>query len=251
MTAKSTHNEFRDALKDLYARTSSIGLTIIATLLNRIFEERSPEEHAEWDKATRQQWQDRIAEPVATGVHNLPDAEPEIPPSELLSLGELPPLDGGTFTDAAESTEVKALEAAGAVVRDGRRLLVLEPQRLLSGLVRLLDDKSLWLAVEAQIRSNQLYNGIVAPVQQALGQVTPYNALLTLFCEASRLYGVSVRRVSAEQIYCGAPAFVARAGSDTALTMSRSSGLIDPLERYGTKEIVRMLNLDNSHPLTK
>lgn len=232
-----------DELGRLFGKLRDVGLGITASLLKKVFGDRTPEEHAAWDKATREGVQDQIVEPLGQGIHTPPKEGVELAPSDLRALDDLPPIDCGPIPGAEESEELKALETAGAIERDGSQVVVPDPPRLMAGLTSLMADRHTWEAFGRQLRTPDVYQAIVAPIRASLARVTSYDTLLWLSCHAAQLYGVRIRKVKAQDIYRGANAFVAQAGSGTALTNSTSSGVIDPLERSGTEEVLKVLDV--------
>ena len=230
-------------LGKLANRISDAGLRVTASLLTKVFGDRSPEDNERWDEETRQSVQKRTIEALASGIHTEPRLEPEIPISDLRSIKELPPIDGGRFSDASSSTEINALEAAGAVRVDGSNVTVPDPPRLLSGIMSLLADSSTWSAFSHQLGRPDLFHDIVAPVSSTLKRLVSYNHFLRIYAHLAVIYGVRVRTIPASEIYKGANAFVTRAGTATALTNSTSAGAIDPLERFGTDKILSDLGI--------
>ncbi|MEW6236480.1 MAG: hypothetical protein AB1656_13920 [Candidatus Omnitrophota bacterium] len=233
----------RDDLAQLYGRLRDVGLGITAFLLKKVFGDRTPEEHAAWDKATRENIQDQIVEALGQGIHSPPKESVELGLNDLRALNDLPPIDCGSIPAADVSEELKVLEIANAIKRDGSRVVVPDPSRLMSGLTSLMADRCTWEAFGRQLRIPDVYQSIVAPVRDLLLRVTNYETLLWLYCHLSQLYGVRIRTVEAQDIYKGAKPFVFRAGAGTALTNSTSSGVIDPLERLGTEEVLKVLGM--------
>ena len=232
----------RTELRGLHKSLCEVGLPAIGLVWKRVFENRTPEKHAEWDESTRQKPQDRVVEPLASGIHTPPQEGVEVPPSELRNLDELPPIDCGVAPDCEE---IEALQVCGGIRRDGRRVLVSDPQSLLSAFTRLVADTAVWNDYGQQIGRIHLYQDVVAPVQRLLRRAVDSDVLTRLCCQLSRLYGVRVRKVDAKEIYSTAGAFVSRAGNKDALTISTSSGIIDPLERSGTADVIRSLGLSD------
>lgn len=230
-------------LRELTNAMSGAGLKSIASLLTRVFGDRSPEDNERWDEQTRDLPQKNVVEALASGVHTTPGLQAEIPTSDLIGIKELPPLDGGQFADASSNTELRALEATGAVRLDGSRVTIPDPPRLLSGIRSLLADSHTWLAVSHQLRRPSLYHDIIEPVSKTLGPLVPYDGFLRICSRVAIIYGVRVRTIPASEIYKGACAFVTRAGAATALTNSTSAGAIDPLERFGTERILSELDI--------
>lgn len=234
------------ALTQLGKLTKSIsgaGLRVIASLLTKVFGERSPEDNERWDEETRQLAQQEAIESLASGMHAVPGLAPEIPVSNLRAIKELPPIDGGRFSDASSNTEIKALEASGAVRIDGSNITIPDPLRLLSGVRSLLADSGTWLAFGHQIGKPDLFHDVIEPISSTIKRLVSYDYFLRIYAHLAVIYGVRVRTIPASEIYKGANAFVTRAGSATALTNSTSAGAIDPLERFGTDKILSDLGI--------
>lgn len=243
----------RDQLREICEKFADAGLTTISKTISRLFRDRSPQDNAKWARETRQRAQDDIAESIAEGVHT-PLDQPEIDPDDLKSIADLPPIDLGIIQGASDNTEIRALKAAGAIDYQGERISTRDPKAFLFGLVALLGDRTVWAAIQARKKINDLYPEVIEPMQTSILQVLSYDTLLKVACQGSRLYHVPVASVTPEQIYRGAAAFVERASSDggasrTALTNSTSSGIIDPLERVGTAEIERLLEIPSDSEL--
>lgn len=219
--------------------------------MHRAIGSRTVNEHVAWDTKSRSDVQKYTIDSVASTLHEQPGVTPELTKTDLRTVEELPPLDIGTLPDASTNTEVRALELGGVVKTDGKHILVPNPGRLLSGIVALLADEAIWRAYLAQCHLSDAFDEVLAPVRTRLHTIDTKSKLLKLSYKIARFYGVSVSTVKAEFIYRGAPEFVARAGVGTALTLSTSSGIIDPLERFGTDELLKLLNLPNDSPVAQ
>lgn len=236
---------------DLCQRLASVGLSTIATILNKAIGDHSIAEHEQWDDKTRSEPQDKVIDALSEGIHTPPKQGLEMAPSDVRSVEDLPPLDLGTFPDAQSNTELRALEVTKSLRRDGKKVLVSNPGRLVSGVVALLWDEAIWRAYGAQLRMENLFDELVLPIRARLKRVTSKDNLLRLSCHAAQLYGVKVDTVSVEHLLRGAPDFIDRSGSETALTMSASSGIVDPLERFGTKELLDLLDLQEGSDIAE
>jgi len=236
---------------ELCNRLEKKGLSTTAKLLNNAVGDRSVTEHNRWDDETRSKAQERIIDALAEGIHTPPKEEMEVPPQDLNAVENLPPIVLGRFTDAENNTELRALEAAKVITRDGKTVLSSNPGRLLSGLLTLLCDEMIWRAYGAQLKALGLFDEIVSPVQKRLQSVLSRNNLFKLSSNALRVYGVKIHTVKVAEIYQGAPDFVARAGPRTALTLATSSGVLDPLERFGTDELLGKLGIDKDSEIAK
>jgi len=65
-----------------------------------------------------------------------------------------------------------------------------------------------------------------------------------LIFQLSRLYGVSpIKRLKAEDVYLKGYEFYKSHENQSTITFSVSSGLLNPLERYGTDEFVRRYSI--------
>lgn len=234
----------------LCKRLSVSGLTTIAAILHRAIGDRSIIEHNQWDTKTRSKAQDRAIDALADGIHTPPNKGYELLPSDLKSIDELPSLEVGCFADASENSEIRILELLKVIKRDGRTILASNPGKLLMGVVALLSDEAIWRAYGLQLRAESIFDDIVLPLRTRIEETLSKENLIRLSYLAARIYGVQVTTVSTEAIYRGAPEFVARAGSGVALTLSTSSGIIDPLERFGTTELLERLGLDKSSEIT-
>jgi hypothetical protein len=238
-------------LAKLTERIADAGLKATASLLKRVFGDRSPKDHQRWDRETRSTAQAKVVEALAEGIHTPPKEGLEIPIADLRTVKNLPPLDGGRLPDASSNTEIKALEAAGAVRVEGQHVLVPDPPRLISGLRSLLAEDSIWVAFGHQIGKPDLFQATILPVKAALQRITTYDTVLKLYSHLAFLYGVRVRTIPVSEIYKGAAAFVSRAGSATALTNATSAGAIDPTERAGTAEVLAALGLEDDEETRK
>jgi hypothetical protein len=227
------------------------GLPATAKLLNNAVGDRSVIEHDRWDNETRAKAQERIVDALAEGMHTPPKQGTEVPPQDLRSIDSLPPIVLGKFSDAEDNTELRALEAAKVITRDGKSVLASNPGRLLSGLLTLLCDETIWRAYGAQLKVADLFDDVVSPVRDRLRPILNRNNLFRLSSHALWFYGVKVHSVDVARIYQGAPDFVALAGTRTALTLSTSSGVIDPLERFGTDEVLEKLRIDRESEIVK
>ncbi len=234
---------------ELCKKLKSVGLSTTAKLLNEVIGDRSVTEHEKWDDLTYSKTQEKIIDSLAEGIHTLPKEKPEIAPSDLRSFENIPSLEYKSSQNSQNNTELRALETTGVLKCLGKKILISNPGKLINGVVSLLQPEQIWRAFELRLKIKGLFDGTILPIRTQLKRVASKDGLLYLSNYAACIYGVGVHPVSAKQIYEGAPNFISRAGSGTALTMSTSSGIIDPLERFGTDYILKWLNIGQESPL--
>jgi len=244
-----TDKPLADRIAALSKVMETRGLNALARLLFRVAGDRSTAEHEKWDRS-RDKAQNAAIESVTANIHTTPQAEPEIAPDVVREIDSLPPVALGN-ADTIQNPEVAALEATGAIRREGGRLWTSDPMRFLSGFVALCADKSTWIAFSRQRGTPGLYADLIEPVATRLKDVLSYDNVLKLSCQVSRVYGVRVRTVPVSEVYRSAPAFVENARMGMAMTLSTSSGVIDPLERAGTEDVLDQLGIPRDSEVAK
>lgn len=237
------------AVSELCKRLDSAGLPTFAKILHRVIADRSLIEHERWDIRTRRKAQDRVIDALSEGIHTVPKQGVELPPSEVRRVQELPPVALGSFGDGAGNTELRALEVTGVARIEGKKVLISNPGRIVSSVAALLYDESIWRAFSVQLRIADLFEEVISPLQARLRRATSRENLRRLAYRASRLYGVEVESVTADQLLADAEKFVRGVGAGTAVTISASSGIVDPLERLGTDHLLQRLHLPKANGL--
>lgn len=230
-------------LGEVARRFKDAGLRTVSQLLTQVFGERTSGDHERWDEQTRQRAQDKFIDFLSASANAPAKEREEAPPDEVKQLQDLPPIDCGILNESSDHPEAIALRVSDAVRGDEKKLLAPSPQNVLFGLIRIMSNPSIWLAFEREHKLPGLYKAVLEPLAKTMSQVVPYDTLVRLSCQVSRLYRVRVRAVTAEEIYVEALKFVDIAGSGVALTNSTSSGIIDPLERLGTQRLLAALNV--------
>jgi hypothetical protein len=239
------------AVSELCKRLASAGLPTFAKILHRIIADRSITDHERWDIRTRRKSQDRVIEALSEGIHTVPKQGMELPPSEVRHVQELPPVTLESFGDGAGNTELRALEITGVARIERKKILISNPGRIVSGLAALLYDESIWRAFAIQLRVSGLFEEVISPLRVRLRQATSRDQLTKLAYQAGRLYGVEVETVMVDQLLRDAEKFVRGVGAGTAVTISASSGIIDPLERLGTDHLLERLHFPKTSRLAQ
>jgi len=227
------------------------GLKTTSMLLTKVFFDRSPAENEVWDKETRQVAQNKAIEALGSGIHTQPILQVEIPVSDLVVIHDLPPIKGGKIPGASSNTEIRALEAVGAIRVEGENVSIPDPPRFLGGLKSFLSDTQTLTAFGQQLGIPGVFEEVFEPVQKRLTRIISYNNFLKIYSNLSIVYGVRVRTIPAAEVYRSACTFVKKAGSATALTNSTTAGAIDPLERFGTEDVAKRLGINSTNELKK
>jgi len=257
MRDKPLAKEIGDLCKVLYRA----GLKTTALLLDKHIGDRSLSEHKNADEKAHAKLQEKAMESLPEGIHSDPDKAGEVDPTVLNGIKDSVQAET-TVPDAPESTELKFYQWLGLLIRDGQKILIQSPGALVSGLVALTENSiARAFAQELEPFLPQDAQAIVKRLKDELKDDWDLfrDDLFQLSCRSSIVYGVQCRALTAAGVYLEAGQFVERAVETRktlyprgacdpwirmqAVTFASTSGIIDPLERYGRGELSKQLGL--------
>jgi hypothetical protein len=231
-------------ISKLCKQLSDSGLTSLAKILFKSIGDRSLSEHRKWDEETRGKTKEHTIQCLTDSIHTLPKEGIEVPPDDLKKIICLPPLDIGSMPEDIKCDEVKALEIMGYLRIENKHILIPNPGRMIGAVVDFIRDEPLLRIYESYINAVGLFDNYISPVRKRLNAFAEREWLMALSASAKHIYNLAVESVSAERIYTGTPDFIQNAGAGTAVTFATSTGIFDPLEHFGTEELVKLMGIE-------
>jgi hypothetical protein len=245
-------SELRRQLEELCNSLKDSDLPALAKVVDEFLAKRSVENHVKWDARTRGKIRNDAIDSLAAHMRDNPGDKPEIDSDVLEQVTNTEPLEAKGFGGAKDSTELRALEATEAVEIHGETVICRDPSKLLSGIRSFFHSDSIWREFGRQRRESDLFEAYILPVRDRMqdgmhrGRLMAQNSLLWLSVKVSHIYMVQAAKVTPQQIYEGARSFVERASPDShSVTLSTTSGIMDPMERFGTETFCEELKIDD------
>jgi hypothetical protein len=172
------------------------------------------------------------------------------------SLENFPKLEQIANDIDSQSEESKLIQTFKDVQIEENSIKFDDPTDLLSTLLKMsFDDHVLhnFLRFELGLRDQQDYNEIKRSffgplhgvLKESFGEKFKDALYLSVF-QLSRLYGIPpIKNINPVGVYTGAYPFYKGHESESTITLSTSSGLPNPLERFGTDEFRRKYSVDS------
>ena len=243
-TVKTLHTIIRKMISEKETRN-------LGTLL-RMSAELAPEEHRKVSYERRVEIQGVALDSVVEAIEK--DAAEELNEGAKESLEDFPRIEQKTEDLDERSEESKVIQAFQDVEMEGGYVKYDDPWDPLSTLLKmsfsdriLLSYLKLRFGLRDQHDYDQMEKWFFGPLRRVLGESLGErfkDKLYLLVFQASRMYGVPpIKKLRATDVYLGGYQFYRGHEGESTITFSTSSGLPNPLERFGTDEFARRYSI--------
>jgi hypothetical protein len=235
------NGRFKDIALKLCVKLEEHRLCSTAQLFYQSVGKYSFDEFEDWDKKTNLKTIADVLDELADNIWKEPEAEPELS-DNLANRVKILPLPNLAKIEGEENSEIKML-------KDNKIIQTIKSNSFevvgnIAEVVAFYDAiRFLWHSANFTIESIINYSELCNYLRSFLDDPIGIHFLKQIFF-AGIFYSPSFQKVSAEEIYRGTRGYLERAEGGIAVTFATSSGIIDPLERYGTAAFANKLELD-------
>jgi hypothetical protein len=223
----------------------------IGTLLSKSLETR-PLEYKEFNFENRNEEKEVILDSLINAIKNIKKEELNTDAKNFLeNFPQLEQKNDGIDTLSEESKLIQTFED---VVINKRVIKYDDPTDILSTLLKMSFDESVlyhFLKRQLNLRDqndfNEVKKSFFKPFHNTLKEILGErfkDILYFILFKLSRLYGVPpLKKMKAEDVYIGGYSFYKNHENEFTITFSTSSGLPNPLERFGNDEYVQRYSI--------